>query len=264
MLATQRKRIMTPLDIESAQDVMILNKNEDITIIWHDDNLEVEIREQIECLHGTIFTSDITIISQKSIIDSFYIFCIYKELYQDLLGDKRYSKLCGIYDEYGQLFDQLRKHIHSIIKHLSIFKLFNQTGKPIRDLEQEIPEYLYYQLLRDKLMLVSTETNKAKQDMINYCCWYYHGDKIILNRIDEFEKTYQSTDAIQWYTKDSFLFRFVNKALRTEDLDTLHYLRYFIIDLCKQLKWLFDKNRKSYQERHIDTITVWVILSRAY
>ncbi|CAF4251198.1 unnamed protein product, partial [Rotaria magnacalcarata] len=66
--------------------------------------------------------------------------------------------------------------------------------------------------------------------------------------INTFEQTYKSSDAIYWYTKDSFLYRFVNKALRTEDIEALFRLRYFLKDLCKNLKLLFDDNFQTYQE----------------
>jgi hypothetical protein len=36
-----------------------------------------------------------------------------------------------------------------------------------------------------------------------------------------------------------FLFRFINKALRTEDVEVLYHFRFYIIDLCKQLELKF-------------------------
>ncbi|CAF1228013.1 unnamed protein product, partial [Didymodactylos carnosus] len=59
-----------------------------------------------------------------------------------------------------------------------------------------------------------------------------------LNYIDEFEEWYDPMNAIFWYTRDTFLFRLLNKALREQDVNTLYSLRYFIKDLHLQLKQL--------------------------
>lgn len=60
-----------------------------------------------------------------------------------------------------------------------------------------------------------------------------HTDK---KDIDDFEKNYSSIRPIKWYTKESFLYRFVNRILRTEDLSDLFALRYYIADLSNDLK----------------------------
>ncbi|CAF1126891.1 unnamed protein product [Adineta steineri] len=65
---------------------------------------------------------------------------------------------------------------------------------------------------------------------------YYQHNHHELLAIDDFERTYRSGDAIRWYTKPCFLFRLINKALRTEDICAFYTFRYFIIDLCTQLE----------------------------
>ncbi|CAF2678496.1 unnamed protein product [Rotaria sp. Silwood2] len=39
-----------------------------------------------------------------------------------------------------------------------------------------------------------------------------------------------------WYIKDSFVYRLINRAFRTEDITLWYLFRYFVIDLCKQLE----------------------------
>lgn len=57
-----------------------------------------------------------------------------------------------------------------------------------------------------------------------------------LKIIEEFEKTYPTRNALWWYTRDSCLYRMLNKALRFRDIDTLITFRTFIADLYQQLK----------------------------
>jgi hypothetical protein len=49
--------------------------------------------------------------------------------------------------------------------------------------------------------------------------------------IDEFEMDYSSENALWWYSRDSFLYGMLNKALRTQDIDTLFLFRFFIRDI---------------------------------
>ncbi|CAF4728535.1 unnamed protein product, partial [Rotaria sp. Silwood2] len=68
--------------------------------------------------------------------------------------------------------------------------------------------------------------------MLSECRAYYRNDAIQLAQIDEFERKFQSKDAIRWYTRPGFLYYLVNKALRSQDIWVLYKFRYFIIDLC--------------------------------
>lgn len=270
-------RSITQEEINDSYNVFTFNKDEDLTIIWFDDQIDEEIKIMLEHSHDHIhlcyssdeLTSLIDNINNEKIIlivagrysrvtlsrlhenqkiDTVYIFCLNSSLYQDLIDERKYSKLIGIYTEYGSLFTILKQQIHSILKHLSSFSLFNYIDKPLRDLESESSNYLWYQLFRDTLMTMETENANCKQQFIDYCRSYYRLNKRLIEQIDLFEQTYQSSDAIRWYTKDSFLYRFVNRALRTEDIEALFRLRYFIKDLCQNLNILFDQNFEAYQE----------------
>ncbi|CAF1562135.1 unnamed protein product, partial [Adineta ricciae] len=61
--------------------------------------------------------------------------------------------------------------------------------------------------------------------------------------IDEFQYSYIPETAIKWYTKDSFLYRLVNKVLRSLDMEQIIIFRPFIRDLCKQLQTLHEQNQ---------------------
>ena len=61
---------------------------------------------------------------------------------------------------------------------------------------------------------------------------YFHDNIRELERIDEFERLYISEGTIQWYTRNSFVYRFIIIALRTKDVEQLNIFRYFIQDLC--------------------------------
>ena len=57
-----------------------------------------------------------------------------------------------------------------------------------------------------------------------------------LNFIEDFETGYRRDDALEWYTKDSCLYRTLNEALRFQNIDILITFRVFIADIYRQLK----------------------------
>ena len=74
------------------------------------------------------------------------------------------------------------------------------------------------------------------QKLINYLNEYYKDNQRQLEKVKEFEKRYKSEDAIEWYTKDSFLYRLLNSALRRFDIQILFLFSFFIKDIEFQLK----------------------------
>ena len=71
--------------------------------------------------------------------------------------------------------------------------------------------------------------------MIRVCRDYYRDNDKEIQSIDQFEKFYTSKTCIQWYTRESFVYKMINKALRTEDIQQLYTFRFFISDLSSAL-----------------------------
>ncbi|CAF4574882.1 unnamed protein product, partial [Didymodactylos carnosus] len=62
-----------------------------------------------------------------------------------------------------------------------------------------------------------------------------------LEKINDFRLNYSSDAAVSWYTRDSFVYRLLNKALRTTDIDIIFKFRFFIADLYRQLQKEYSK-----------------------
>ncbi|CAF3971426.1 unnamed protein product [Rotaria sp. Silwood1] len=96
--------------------------------------------------------------------------------------------------------------------------------------------FMYSQLLKYLLIEMKHDAVHANQEMIEECQQQYlHNDKDI-QIVHEFKEKYQREHAIWWYTRDCFLYRILNKALRMQDVDILYKFRFFIADLHLQLK----------------------------
>ena len=84
--------------------------------------------------------------------------------------------------------------------------------------------YFSYESLLFLVLVIgmSCDSCEGKQQMLTECRAYYRNNPAQLAHIDDFERIYEPNDAIRWYTKDSFLFYLVNKALRSSDVLALH------------------------------------------
>ncbi|UJR06632.1 hypothetical protein I4U23_010916 [Adineta vaga] len=106
--------------------------------------------------------------------------------------------------------------------------------------------------LVDILRHISSRTHTIDQKMLKRCRQYCANNEVELKKLDVFEANYRSDDAIRWYTKDSILFRLLNRALRSEDAEIVLDFRCFILDLYHQLDRIhtdFDRhtlNSQSY------------------
>ena len=85
------------------------------------------------------------------------------------------------------------------------------------------------------------DDNKAKEEMLTTCRQYYRDNHQVLKVIEEFDQTYHIDECIRWYTRDTFVYKLINKALRTEDIEQLYIFRYYISDLSKQLAQKYEK-----------------------
>jgi tetratricopeptide (TPR) repeat protein len=111
---------------------------------------------------------------------------------------------------------------------------------------KESPEFFLFQALCRFLINMKCERNQSFLDMIGECRLRYINDPIEWEKIDDLAKYYKANDAILHYTKDSFLFRLLGEAFRSEDFERIFVFRSYIIDL----HWELDKLFKTTETKH--------------
>jgi hypothetical protein len=167
-------------------------------------------------------------------VDSIFIFCMNLSKYKnEFINSERYSKIINIFDNEDELIQSIRTELDDLSKQLSTFSLYEKQ-KTTKDLSTESASFLWFQLFKDVLLRMP-RSEEAKREMIDQCRHYYRGNAEEIRNIDQFALTYTDTDTIRWYTKQCFIYRLCNKALRTEDVELLYTFRYYIQDLCKRL-----------------------------
>ena len=133
-------------------------------------------------------------------------------------------------------FDQIQRQHSKIDESLSI----NIHNLNVKDEGQSTTgfngQFIHSQLLID--CLIRMKSNPTDQKM-NLSLYVKNNIKEIIHElkiINEFEKNYSPNRSIWWYTRQSFLYRLLNKALRVQNIDLIYLFRFFIRDIQKQLE----------------------------
>ncbi|CAF3551399.1 unnamed protein product [Rotaria sp. Silwood1] len=254
-------RISNLTDVTESASYVFENK-EDVTLIWLDktiDTTQTTLREitnyvllytELEpCItyirsiskeriflivSGDYAEQCLNEIHDLTQVDSIFIFCMNILKYKNkFIDSENFSKIVGIFDNEDQLIKSIRNELDYLHKQLSTFSLYEKQ-KTTRDLSKESASFLWFQLFKDVLLRMP-RSEEAKCEMIEQCQQYYRGNTEELKNINDFIQTYTYDDTIRWYTKQCFIYRLCNKALRTEDIELLYIFRYYIQDLCKRL-----------------------------
>ncbi|CAF2520409.1 unnamed protein product [Rotaria sp. Silwood2] len=164
-----------------------------------------------------------------------YIYCMNKK--KNKKWASQYSKIKLITTDLDDLIHQIEKD------HVKTKKVEEQFG--ITFLERDSVadrssfglngQYLQFQLLMDSLLRIQA-TEEDKKELISICKTKYKDNKKELDNVHEFKNNYKPDKALWWYTRESFLYRMLNKALRVQDTELLYLLRFFIFDLCKAIE----------------------------
>ena len=96
-------------------------------------------------------------------------------------------------------------------------------------------QFAYTLLLIDGLIRLKSQAND-RDVLVSFCKNEYKKNAVELKIIEEFAKNYKEQNALWWYTRESFLYRMLNKALRVHNVHVLYLFRFVIRDIYQRLK----------------------------
>ncbi|CAF1271939.1 unnamed protein product [Didymodactylos carnosus] len=88
------------------------------------------------------------------------------------------------------------------------------------------------------------EASGDKERFIAICRKLYNDNEKELQNIEDFAQNYSPAEAIKWYTRDTFLYRILNHALRVQSVVLLFQMKFFIQDIHNHLKLLHTYEKK--------------------
>ena len=180
----------------------------------------IQIKEQklFLILSDTFVEKNIVFIHKMSPLIAIYI--ITKDKSQDEQWIKQYRKIEGIFTNIEPICKKLQHKIHLSENDIIPIEILNSST-------------IIIQYLIKQILLHETDYHeKCKRDFLNFARQQYPNE---LNIINEFEENYTPSKAIWWYTRKCFLYFAMNNAFRTQNIELLIKLGFFIRDLHHQI-----------------------------
>jgi tetratricopeptide (TPR) repeat protein len=167
-------------------------------------------------------------------LNSIYIFRDNNSHNEDWI-DKFY-KVKGVFTRFGSLCDSLRREIHRSNNNLTTITVIKSSA--CTDSNELNQSFMYTQLLKE-ILLQTEYDNQAKEKFLEYCHCQYAESNHELRIIEEFEQTYDCLSSIRWYTRGAFIYWMLNKALRTQNVEVIIKMGFFVRDLHRQIERLY-------------------------
>ncbi|CAF1113659.1 unnamed protein product [Adineta steineri] len=174
-------------------------------------------------------------IHQLRQVISIYVYCMDKKNNEQWA--LKFTKVKSVVVDLDELVCQITAD-HKIQKKveeplsINIFTTNVDAGKSTTGVNGQ---FVFSQILVDCLLrLKSTEIDK--NELINLCQSEYEGNYTELSNLREFQQDYSPNKVLLWYTKETFFYKTLNAALRTQNIHMIFLFRSLICDLYHQLQ----------------------------
>ncbi|CAF1355979.1 unnamed protein product [Adineta steineri] len=155
------------------------------------------------------------------------VFTQIKDLITAICTDQRVHRVSSItcFDkQQAEARDGLERIAANTIT-MNIYSTQNTDVSEERDLRNAA--FMYFQVLIYILLdITSNRNSSAKKDLLDHFKRIYEGSTAEERIIQELENNYRDEEAIRWYTRPTFLYNTLNKALRDFDFEVLFALRF--------------------------------------
>ncbi|CAF0740910.1 unnamed protein product [Adineta steineri] len=188
----------------------------------------------------------ISIIEDIPQLHSIYIFNLHQP--ESQAWSHRYKKLRGVFTQPYTIIDAVKQTISNQLNDLAPFSIVSNTSSS--NLDELDQSFMYTQLLKETILDIEHDDN-AKKTFTDFCRTRLVENDLRLESLQQFEKSYDNHSPIWWYTKESFVYSILNKALRTQDTEMMIKMAFFLRDLHEEIKY------KHSQTSHTTNITVY-------
>ncbi|CAF1491563.1 unnamed protein product [Didymodactylos carnosus] len=105
-----------------------------------------------------------------------------------------------------------------------------------------------------QILIHMNDTDTAKNDLLRFWRKLYDGNSAELTMADQFDKEFQPSHAIRWYTRDCAIYKLIGRASYCTHYNSLYALRFIIKFIYLQLQ---DEHQRSSSWFSRSTITVY-------
>ncbi|CAF1046650.1 unnamed protein product [Adineta steineri] len=179
-------------------------------------------------------------VHDMSQVDTIFIFCSNREWHKQWA--KEWRKIKGVFADITSICEALKQTAHRCEEN-AISISFVASNKKLDQLD---PTFMYTQILKEILLTIKFE-DKHFKEFITYCREVYGDDENELKNVHELQTTYKNNIPIWWYTWDAFLYRMLNQALRSMNVDIIIRMGFFINDLHCDIQRLHSEQFDGHQ-----------------
>ncbi|CAF1182553.1 unnamed protein product [Adineta ricciae] len=139
----------------------------------------------------------------------------------------QYSKIIDLYTNEDELCCSIKEKLQYMERQMFIYHILDPQ-RP--DFTRQSAFFLWHQMLIDVLKQIP-QNEFRRDEFLNRCALYYQQNRLESDQIEAFRSNYTSQQPIEWLIKDCCLYKLLNRALNTEDIEFLSSFRLFILDL---------------------------------
>ncbi|CAF0774007.1 unnamed protein product [Adineta ricciae] len=205
------------------------------TFTRHTDCIDF-VRSDIDQTLFLIVSNDfahlvIPTIHEVSKLNSIYILCT--DTSEDIKWIKGYYKVKGTFADIDSIYDLLKFTIQST-RRGSI-----DSSESSFDLNHLDASFMYTRMFKEILLTVPF-SDESRKDFFAFCREECNSKQfgIPLGIINELENDYDKHSSIWWYTRDCFMSRLLNQAVRSQNFHVLIKIGFFIQDLHRKIEQL--------------------------
>ncbi|CAF3622959.1 unnamed protein product [Rotaria sp. Silwood1] len=217
----------------------IVNMIEFFTDIDQCINALVEIKDvKVFLIVSSSLAQQIASVVQKfTQVDSIYIFSNFKSINEQ--WTEAYIKIKGTFNQIEALCKVLKETVHHLNNDLIPISIVTEGS--VNNLNELDPAFMYCQLLKENILTMQFNYEMEIEQLVEYCRPRYQETRRETKTFDQFKEEYRQKSPIWWYTEESFLYKMLNSALRTVDIELLIKMGFFIRDLHEQIKQVHSK-----------------------
>ena len=154
----------------------------------------------------------------------------------------QYKKVRGVFTQIEALSNELKADVCVLENALTSFSLIPPPTKNERNKLDS--SFMYSQLLKE-VLLEEQYDEQQKKKLVDFCRPHYTENSSESKIINEFVERYPDPSAGWWYTRECFLYKMLNKALRTQEVEMIIKMGFFVRHLHQQIKALYSQQNHS-------------------
>ncbi|CAF4820183.1 unnamed protein product, partial [Rotaria sp. Silwood2] len=194
---------------------------------------DIEDEKVFMIISNTFGQQIVSLIGNVAQLHSIYVICSQSIEHQPWIDD--YKNVKGIFNKMESICDVLRRNIRQY--EINLISISIVPTRSLTNLDELDQSFMYSQILKEIILDIKPDKT-AKKEFVDFCCTHYADNNTQSSKIRDFEQLYEHHSPIWWYTKEPFIYSIVNKALRTQEIDVIIKMGFFIQDLHRQIEQL--------------------------